>query len=57
LAVKNMCGETSEAWRAALDDIFKRGLRKPEFLIVDGGSGHDICSRTRETQDIENGGE
>jgi hypothetical protein len=52
-----MCGETSEAWRAALDDIVKRGLRKPEFLIVDGGSGHDICSRTRETQDIENGGE
>ena len=39
LAVKNMGGETSEAWRAVLDDLVKRGLRQPEFLIVDGGSG------------------
>jgi transposase-like protein len=39
LAVKNMGGETSEAWRAVLDDLVKRGLRKPQFLIVDGGSG------------------
>ena len=27
LAVKNMGGETSEAWRAVLDDLGKRGLR------------------------------
>ena len=39
LAVKNMGGETSEAWRAVFDDLVKRGLRKPEFLIVDGGTG------------------
>jgi len=39
LAIKNMGGETSEAWRAVLDDLVKRGLRKPEFLIVDGGTG------------------
>jgi transposase-like protein len=39
LAIKNMGGETSEAWRAVLDNLVKRGLRKPEFLIVDGGSG------------------
>src|SRR5438552_5139173 len=39
LAVKNMGGETSAAWRAVLDDLVKRGLRKPEFLIVDGGTG------------------
>ena len=39
LAIKNMAGETSEAWRAVLDDLVERGLRKPEFLIVDGGSG------------------
>ena len=39
LAVKNMGGETSEAWRTVLDDLVKRGLRKPQFLIVDGGSG------------------
>jgi putative transposase len=39
LAVRNMGGETTEAWRAVLDDLVKRGLRKPEFLIVDGGTG------------------
>ena len=39
LAVKNMGGETSEAWRAVLDDLGKRGLRRPEFLMVDGGTG------------------
>ena len=26
-----------------LDDLVKRGLRKPEFLIVDGGSGLDVA--------------
>jgi hypothetical protein len=26
----------SEAWRTVLDDLIKRGLRRPEFLIVDG---------------------
>ena len=39
LAVKNMGGETAQAWRVVLDDLIKRGLRRPEFLIVDGGSG------------------
>jgi putative transposase len=39
LAVKNMGGETKEAWRAVLDDLVKRGLCKPELLIVDGGAG------------------
>src|SRR5215470_11385938 len=39
LAVKNMGGETTEAWRTVLDDLVERGLRKPEYLIVDGGAG------------------
>jgi transposase-like protein len=39
LAIKNMGGETSEAWRVVLDDLVRRGLHKPEFLVVDGGSG------------------
>ena len=39
LVVKAVGGETKEAWQAVLDDLIKRGLRKPEFLIVDGGSG------------------
>ena len=36
LAVKSMGSESAEAWRAVLDDLIKRGLRRPEFLIVDG---------------------
>jgi putative transposase len=39
LAVKNMGGETTEAWRAVLDDLLKRGLRRPAFLIIDGAPG------------------
>jgi putative transposase len=39
LAVKNMGGETTEAWRAVLDDLIARGLRRPQFLIVDGAPG------------------
>jgi transposase-like protein len=43
LAVKNMGGETTEAWRTVLDDLVGRGLRRPEFLIVDGGKGLDAA--------------
>src|ERR1700690_2476053 len=39
LAIKSMGGESTEAWRTVLDDLVKRGLRRPEFLIVDGASG------------------
>src|ERR1700730_2079514 len=31
LAIKSMGGESSEAWRAGLDDLVKRGLRRPEW--------------------------
>src|SRR6266700_6402812 len=41
LALKSMGGESTEAWRAVLDDLIKRGLRRPEFLIVDGAAGLD----------------
>ena len=41
LAIKSMGGESAEAWRAVLDDLIKRGLRDPEFLIVDGAPGLD----------------
>ena len=41
LAIKSMGGESAEAWRTVLDDLIKRGLRRPEFLIVDGASGLD----------------
>jgi putative transposase len=42
LALKSMGGESTEAWRAVLDDLIKRGLRRPEFLIVDGAAG--LCT-------------
>jgi transposase-like protein len=39
LSVRSMGGESAEAWRAVLDDLIKRGLRRPEFLLVDGAAG------------------
>jgi transposase-like protein len=41
LAIKSMGGESAEAWRSVLDDLVRRGLRRPEFLIVDGAAGLD----------------
>lgn len=34
-----MGGESTEAWRAVLDDLIRRGLRRPAFLIIDGAPG------------------
>ena len=39
LAVKAMGCESADAWRAVLDDLVCRGLRRPEFVIVDGAVG------------------
>jgi len=39
LAIKQMGGESTEAWRTVLDDLVKRGLRRPALLIIDGGAG------------------
>jgi putative transposase len=47
LAVKSMGGESAAAWRNVLDDLIKRGLRQPELLIVDGGSGLDAAIAAR----------
>lgn len=41
LAVKSMGSESAEAWRVVLDDLIGRGLRRPEFIIVDGAAGLD----------------
>jgi len=41
LAIKSMGGESTEAWRAVVDDLIGRGLRRPDFLIVDGAPGLD----------------
>jgi hypothetical protein len=34
-----MGGESTEAWRAVLDDLIRRDLRRPQCLIVDGAPG------------------
>src|SRR5215203_2522333 len=39
LAIRAMGGESEAAWRAVLDDLVARGLRAPEFLIIDGAAG------------------
>src|SRR3954463_2286931 len=39
LAIRNMGGESEAAWRGVLDDLVARGLRTPEFLIIDGAAG------------------
>ena len=39
LAIKSMGGESAEAWSTVLGDLMRRGLRRPEFLIVDGAPG------------------
>ena len=39
LAIKSMGGESAEAWSTVLGDLIRRGLRRPEFLIVDGAPG------------------
>jgi putative transposase len=41
LAIKSMGGESTEAWRGVLDDLIARGLKPPEFLILDGAAGLD----------------
>jgi putative transposase len=39
LSVCNMGGESEAAWRGALDDLVGRGLKTPQFLIIDGAGG------------------
>jgi putative transposase len=46
LAVKNMGGETTDAWRAIFDDLVARGLCRPQLLIVDGAPGLDRAIAT-----------
>ena len=39
LSIKNMGGESTAAWRQFLGDLDARGLKAPEFVIVDGAPG------------------
>ena len=40
-----MGGESTEAWRIASMTCIQRGLRRPEFLIVDGAPWARECDR------------
>ena len=39
ISIRNMGGESTAAWSAFLTDLDARGLRRPEFVIVDGAPG------------------
>ena len=39
LSIKNMGGESTAAWGQFLADLDARGLKRPEFVIVDGAPG------------------
>lgn len=39
LGLKMAGSESTEAWRAVLEDLVRRGLRRPELCIIDGGAG------------------
>lgn len=46
LAIKNMGGESTAAWRQFLEDLDARGLKRPEFVIVDGAPGLEAALTT-----------
>ena len=39
LSIRNMGGESTAAWSQFLADLDARGLKRPEFVIVDGAPG------------------
>jgi len=39
LSIRNMGGESTAAWRQFLDDLDARGLKRPDFVIIDGAPG------------------
>jgi len=39
LSIRHMGSESTSAWRQFLDDLDARGLKRPDFVIVDGAPG------------------
>ena len=39
LSIRHMGGESTSAWRQFLEDLDARGLKRPDFVIVDGAPG------------------
>src|SRR5207249_10595582 len=47
LAVKNMGGESAEAWRTVLDDLIKRGLRRAGAKVHGSQAPQSAGARAR----------
>ena len=43
LSIRHMGGESTAAWRQFLDDLDARGLKRPDFVIVDGAPGLEVA--------------
>jgi transposase-like protein len=46
LSIRHMGGESTSAWRQFLEDLDARGLKRPEFVIVDGAPGLEAALTT-----------
>lgn len=53
LSVKNMGGESTAAWRQFLEDLDARGLKRPEFVVVDGAPGLEAALTALWGEDLE----
>lgn len=53
LSIANMGGESTAAWRQFLDDLDARGLKRPEFVIVDGAPGLEAALAELWGEDLE----
>jgi transposase-like protein len=41
--INRICGENEATWRALVDMLLSRGLRTPELVLFDGGSGLNLA--------------
>ncbi len=53
LSIGNMGGESTAAWRQFLNDLDLRGLKRPEFVIVDGAPGLEAALSELWGDDLE----
>jgi hypothetical protein len=52
LSLMNMGGESTAAWRQFINDLDARGLKRPEFVIVDGAPGLEAALVTLWGEDL-----
>ena len=53
LSIGNMGGGSTAAWRQCLNDLDLRGLKRPEFVIVDGAPGLEAALSELWGDDLE----